>query len=399
MTESILSYSLRIIFIAAIVLPPGFVQTEASKVEESRKMAEKIVVNEVFERLREHEFHPVDKRSFTVDRTLQTHGISDMYDPDWRVRVLAIRDLVRVGEPAIPHIVDGLEDEDVQVRYASATALGILRATDAVDALKRTARKDEDPLVRSPAVVALGHIEADEALGLLLELSEDDSSVDVRHQAKLSADQIEKRMGATPELAAAWRALDQEDFGRVYPGDPPPDFALPDTEGNTWRLSEKQNDQWTLLIWVFADWCPVCHGEFQELMEFRDRIEALDVTVATIECHDLYRSRVMVGQELDPEYRFADESFHEQYRESIWWPHLMDRAGLVGVQYGIDPMAYSVHAEYINRPATVIIDPDGIVRLAYFGTYWGDRPSIEEALDMIEHESFEYTHPQRLSAD
>ena len=123
------------------------------------------------------------------------------------------------------------------------------------------------------------------------------------------------------------------------------------------------------------------------------------MTVATIECHDLYRSRVMTGQELDPEYRFADTSFHEQYREAIWWPHLMDRAGRVGVQYGIDPMAYAVHAEYINRPATVIIDPDGIVRLAYYGTYWGDRPSIEEALDMIESNSFDYTHPRRLFVD
>ncbi len=247
--------------------------------------------------------------------------------------------------------------------------------------------------------MALGQIEADDALDLLRELAEQDSSVDVRHQAKLSADQIEKRMGATPELAAAWRALDPSTFNRVYPGDTAPDFVLPDTEGNRWKLSNHTGDDWLLLIWVFADWCPVCHREFQELIEYRERIEALDVTVATIECHDLYRSRVMTGQELDPEYRFADTSFHEQYREAIWWPHLMDRAGRVGVQYGIDPMAYAVHAEYINRPATVIIDPDGIVRLAYYGTYWGDRPSIEEALDMIESNSFDYTHPRRLFVD
>ncbi len=36
---------------------------------------------------REHDFHPVDRRSFTIDRTLQRHGIADLEDPDWRIRL------------------------------------------------------------------------------------------------------------------------------------------------------------------------------------------------------------------------------------------------------------------------------------------------------------------------
>lgn len=61
-------------------------------------------------------------------------------------------------------------------------------------------------------------------------------------------------------------------------------------------------------------------------------------------------------------------------------------------------MAFSVHSEYINRPATVIIDPAGIVRLAYFGTYCGDRPSIEQTLEMIRNGHFEFEHPEQLKA-
>ncbi|MEX2670746.1 MAG: hypothetical protein WD294_01410 [Phycisphaeraceae bacterium] len=41
--------------------------------------------------------------------------------------------------------------------------------------------------------------------------------------------------------------------------------------------------------------------------------------MATIECHDLYRSRAMVGKEADPKYWFADESFQQAYISKIWW--------------------------------------------------------------------------------
>ena len=59
-------------------------------------------------------------------------------------------------------------------------------------------------------------------------------------------------------------------------------------------------------------------------------------------------------------------------------------------------MAFSVHAEYINRPCTFIIDADGILRFAYYGPFWGDRPSIEQTLDMIQHQNFNYENPRRL---
>lgn len=189
---------------------------------------------EVFETVRAHDFHPVDSDSFTIDRELEVHGIADLDDNDWKVRLLAVRDLVRAGTDAAGEIAGGLEDDDVQVRY-----------------------------------------------------------------------------------------------------------------------------------------------------------------VATLEAHDTYRARVMVGKELDPEYWFAEESFQEAYTGNIWWPHLIDRAAAVGARYGIDPMAYAVHAEYINRPATFIIDPEGTVRLAYFGTYWGDRPEMHEVLEMIRTGEFDFEHPER----
>ena len=103
----------------------------------------------------------------------------------------------------------------------------------------------------------------------------------------------------------------------------------------------------------------------RELMALRDEFKEANVRIATLEAHDMYRCRIMVGKEVDPKYWFARESFQETYTDNIWWPHLADRAGAVGAAYGVDPMAFSVHAEYINRPTTIIVDPKSIVRFAY----------------------------------
>lgn len=77
----------------------------------------------------------------------------------------------------------------------------------------------------------------------------------------------------------------------------------------------------------------------------------------------------MVGKEKDTDYWFSKSSFQDKYRRSIWWPHLSDLAGGIGAKYGVDPMSFAVHAEYVNRPSTIIIDPQGRVRLAYYGTF------------------------------
>ena len=355
-----------------------------------------VAVSEVFERVRSHDFHPLDDdNSMTMDRHLNVAGIADMDDNDWRVRLLAVRDLVRAGTSDVELIRDGLSDQSVHVRQISAMALGILRSDQAVEHLEFVVQNDINTMVRSQAVVSLGQIGSTQSLDFLRQRLKKDTSRDVRHQIELSIDQIEKQMVATDKLLIAYLTLDESVFGSVKKGSPAPDFILEDTEGLEWQLSRLQNQGWVLLIWVFADWCPVCHGEFHDLIEMREDFTKAGVQVFTIETHDTYRGRVMVGKELEPEYWFAKEPFIDAYTRQIWWPHLLDRAGAVAARYGADPLAFSVHAEYINRPATIIIDPKGIVRLAYTGTFWGDRPTIEQTLKMIETGDFSFEHPQR----
>jgi hypothetical protein len=68
----------------------------------------------------------------------------------------------------------------------------------------------------------------------------------------------------------------------------------------------------------------------------------------------------------------------------------------VGAEFGVQPLAFAVHSEYINRPSVVIVDKEGMVRLAYYGTFWGDRPSIRRTLDMVNTGDYSFDAPRRL---
>ncbi len=354
-------------------------------------------VDFVLARLKDHTFNPI-REGFTYDRALDKQGVANLADEDWRVRTLAVRDLVRLGSSAAPKLSRMLDDPNPHVRQVSAMVLGVLRITAARAQLADRLEHDEDWVVRSQAAVALGQIGDASFLPMLKTALATDTSRDVQHQCELAIYALEHGIHPSPELPAAYEALDERGFDQVRVGAPAPDFSLPDTEGRVWRLADFRGKSDVLLIWVFADWCPVCHHEFHDLIAMKDEFAREGVQVFTIECHDTFPARVMVGKELEPHYWFSKSSFKKDYTEKIWWPHLVDRAGAIGATYGVQPMAFVVHSEWINRPATVIVDKEGIVRFAYAGTFWGDRPSIKETLDMLRSRRFEYTNPKRLAA-
>ncbi len=352
-------------------------------------------VTAIFKRVEAHDFNPTGG-GFTKDRELNKSGVARLDDLDWRVRTLAVRDLVQAGVAAVPAITKSLENENPHVRYLAAVALGILRAVDAVDALERILQTDSDSTVRSQSAIALGQIGKKSSLIALRSTIEKDKARDVLHQAELAEHAIEHGRVATPELAKAYAGLDEEKFAIAKVGELAPDFALPDTDGKSWKLSDFRGKKSVVLIWIFADWCPVCHGEFRELMKLRPEFEAAGIQPFTLECHDVFPARVMVGKEVEPKYWFSKKSFQEDYVKNIWWPHLVDRAAAMGVQYDVQPMTFAVHAEFINRPSVAIIDKEGVLRFLYQGTFWGDRPAIHEILEMTKSGNYEFAAPKRL---
>lgn len=332
---------------------------------------------------------------FSYDKVSDVHGVADLSDNSWRVRLLAVRDLIRLGESAIPQLTSRLEDRNSHVRELCAMVLGILEASDANQALIKRLKEDPDSVVRTQAASALGQIGLRKSLEALEEAMEKDTSRDVIPQSEMSITQIKNEIKSDPNLVSAYRSLDESNFNSVQVNQPAVDFELKDTNGKTWKLSDFKGKKNVVLIWVFADWWPVYHNEFHELIELEKRFPRADIQIFTVECHDRYRCRVMTGQEKKPHYWFKKKPFLDQYAEKIWWPHLVDLAGAVGATYGVDPMEFVVHSEWINRPSTVIVDKNGIVRFAYYGTFWGDRPTIEQTFDMVLSEDYQFEHPDR----
>jgi peroxiredoxin len=354
-------------------------------------------VDQILKRVAEHDFHPL-REGFTQDRVLETDGIADFDASDWQVRLLAIRDLIRIGQPAARPLIQHLESPDLHVRQIAAKTLGLLEHEAAAPRLRELLRNDPEMVVRAQAALALGRIGGEPSLDLLRQMAGDEEATrDVRHRCQLAAYRIEHQINTSQQLRKAYRAMAPTNFGRVEVGQAPPDFTLTDTSGKQHQLSDYVGQQPIVLIWIFADWCPLCHGEFDELIKLRKQFEKHDVQVLTIQTQDRYRARVMTGEApVEPPYWFRDKPPQQRYREHRWWPHLVDPAGRVGARFGVQPKAFAVHSEWINRPATVIIDEDGIVRFAYYGTYWGDRPSIEKTLEMAVEGDYQFTHPERL---
>lgn len=324
-------------------------------------------VNGILNRIRTHNFEQNSGYS----------GVADLDDIAWKVRTLVIRDLVIAGQKKPEDIITALNDEDRHVRQVCVKTAGILDLDQAGETLLGLLAKDSDPIVRGDAAQSLAQIEYGPSAALLEKLAKEEKDKNLSHRCTLALERLQTAATDTETLKQTWASIDEDNFKKIRVGKKAPDFELEDTSTKTWSLSYFKGKKTVVLLWIFADWCPVCQGEFRDLTTMEKQFKDAGVQVMTIECHDRHRCKHMVAG------------------RDLWWPHLVDVAGKVGATYGVDPMEFVVHDEWINRPSTIIIDKKGKVKFAYYGTFWGDRPNIKETLEMIKTEKYEFRHPER----
>ena len=170
-------------------------------------------VSEIFTSVKSHNFYPLDSGgSLTQDSTLGVTGIADLNNEDWKIRTLAVRDLIRAGIDEDDQIIKGLYDQSIHIKQVSAMALGILRAEKAISDLEHIITNDDNVMVRCQAIIALGQMESTQSLGILKEVLENDPSRDIKHQCELAIDQIKKQKGTTDKQLAAYLNLDEKNF-------------------------------------------------------------------------------------------------------------------------------------------------------------------------------------------
>jgi peroxiredoxin len=86
---------------------------------------------------------------------------------------------------------------------------------------------------------------------------------------------------------------------------------------------------------------------------------------------------------------------HESYRvrhmlrdvgvgpDAVAYPILADRANTVSATYGV-AFQMGIHTECSNRPATFVIDRDGVIRFERRGTTFSDRSKPDELLKELD---------------
>ena len=72
----------------------------------------------------------------------------------------------------------------------------------------------------------------------------------------------------------------------------------------------------------------------------------------------------------------------------LHYPLLLDPSLTVSATYGV-AFGMRIHVEQSNRPATFIVDKEGILRYAKLGTNFNDRPTPEQIVAELERISSE----------
>ena len=120
-------------------------------------------------------------------------------------------------------------------------------------------------------------------------------------------------------------------------GQPAPDFALPDLQGNLVRLSDLRGK--TIVLNAWATWCTPCRREFPELVDLYERNKDRGLVVIGLNLREAPQNV----------RKFADD-FGAKY------PIIIDKDGSVIGRYRL-----------LGLPSTWFIDEDGILRAQHVG--------------------------------
>jgi peroxiredoxin len=114
----------------------------------------------------------------------------------------------------------------------------------------------------------------------------------------------------------------------------------------------------------------VCHGQLAQLRDKTKEFEDRGAQLLAVDPHESFRVRHLlrdVGLRAD----------------ALTYPILADPAATVSSTYGV---AYqmNIHTEWSNRPATFIIDKEGVLRYERRAKTYSDRPTADELLGELD---------------
>jgi HEAT repeat protein len=169
----------------------------------------------------------------------------------WKVRMECLQALVKAGDGAVPVLVEALKTgSNHHHRAFAAQALGFIVDPSTRPALV-DALKEKNEFVRIHALMALGRFGRQDATPEFRRMASEQEPHDtVRFLMSYALTRDDK-----PDPKPIRRALidyDPSRMGSARKGKPAPDFALADTQGKTWRLSDLRGKNSVVLVFLMG---------------------------------------------------------------------------------------------------------------------------------------------------
>ncbi|MGQ9588869.1 MAG: DUF3179 domain-containing (seleno)protein [Planctomycetota bacterium] len=292
-------------------------------------------------------------------------------DRGWMVRFRALRDFTRLGAQASSALAGALAPLDggdtLDRRVLAARALSWTGDPGAEEALIGSLTKDTSLPVRLYAADALGVIRTADGRAALEHARDSDPNGDVRAHAGFALER--KWRESWDEARRILLEFDDRRLDAARLGEEAPTFRLPSQDGAPVDLADLRGKSSVILIFIYGDTSPVCHRQLAQLRERHAEIEKLGAEVVVVDPHEPYRAAHMLRSAAGADGKAS-------------FSVLADSGGTVSGLYGV-AVQMRIHGERSNRPATFVIDKDGILRFQHRATIFSDRRSMEKVLSVL----------------
>ncbi len=146
----------------------------------------------------------------------------------------------------------------------------------------------------------------------------------------------------------------------IQVGHPAPDFSLPDSDGNTVRLTDYRGKKNVMLVFYRGSWCPFCVSHLEDIQNLFPTLDQYDIQLFAI----------------SPEVKEESAQFAKKFKHPYHF--LSDTTLKVVDQYGIR------RDEELPHPAVILIDRNGIIKWFYASENYQVRPSASQLQQVIE---------------
>jgi thioredoxin-dependent peroxiredoxin len=170
-------------------------------------------------------------------------------------------------------------------------------------------------------------------------------------------------------------------------GNTAPAIHTTDLWGN--KISISANGKWIYLSFHRFAACPFCNLRTNELIRNYELFEKHNLEVISIWPSDKYSLLRYVGSEKSPFPMISDKN------KSIYKAYGVTESSFIGaIRLMLHPQLIfnalrnkhkniEIDSDPKLMPASFLVDPDGIIQLAYHGKHFGDHPKIESILQFV----------------